>query len=201
MFVNSNSLASLQIVGTENHPNHVNQGDRSKSGAKESLSLHGLFRVLTHTVQGKTKLRQLFLRPTTDLDLIHERQRTISVLLRLENSAGVGHIGKLLRKTKNIKPYLQQLKKGISLSSGRVAVERGIWATLQAFCAYTIELREAVQKIQGAEDLAITTRVRKERINLLFEDDLLDTNATIPDAQWYTAKGFSFCWRTDCRHC
>ncbi|ROW11409.1 hypothetical protein VMCG_01390 [Cytospora schulzeri] len=159
MFINTDTMASLQILGTENHPNCVNEGDKSRSGAKESLSLYGLFHVLTHTAQGKVKLRQMFLRPTTDLDLIHERQRTIAVLLRLENSAGVGHVGKLLRKIKNIKPYLQQLNKGISLSSGRVAIERGTWASLQKFCAYTIELREAIQKIQGAEGLLITERI------------------------------------------
>ncbi|KUI66380.1 hypothetical protein VM1G_02032 [Cytospora mali] len=159
MFINADAMASLQILGTENHPNNVNNGDKSKSGAKESLSLYGLFHVLTHTPQGKTKLRQIFLRPTTDLDLILERQRTITVLLRLENSADVGHIGKLLRKIKNIKPYLLQLKKGTSLSSGRVAIERGTWASLQKFCAYTIELREAVQKVQGAEGLSITAKI------------------------------------------
>lgn len=159
MFINADTMASLQILGTENHPNCVNEGDKSKSGAKESLSLYGLFHVLTHTTQGKIKLRQMFLRPTTDLDLIYERQRTIAVLLRLENSAGVGHVGKLLRKIKNIKPYLHQLKKGISLSSRGVAIERGTWASLQKFCAYTIELRDTVQKIQGAEDLPITARV------------------------------------------
>lgn len=160
MFINTDTMASLQILGTENHPNCVNESDKSKSGAKENLSLYGLFQILTHTAQGKIKLRQMFLRPTIDLDLIYERQRTIAVLLRLENSEGVGHIGKLLRKVKNVKPYLHQLKKGTGLSSGRVAIERGAWASLQKFCAYTIELREAIQKIQGAEDLSITARVR-----------------------------------------
>lgn len=175
MFINTDTMASLQILGTENHPNCVNEGDKSKSGAKESLSLYGLFHVLTHTAQGKMKLRQMFLRPTNDLDLIYERQQTIAVLLRLENSAGVGHVGKLLRKIKNIKPYLQQLKKGTSLSSGRVAIERGTWASLQKFCAYTIELREAIQKIQGAEGLSITARI----INGIRQRDLIPVGELI----------------------
>lgn len=164
MFINSDTLASLQILGTENHPNHVNQGDKSKSGAKEGLSLYGLFHVLTHTVQGRVKLRRMFLRPTTDLELILERQRTITILLRLENSTDVSLIGKLLRKIKNAKPYLLQLKNGTSISSGRVAIEKGTWASLQAFCAYTIELREAVQRMKGAGDLSITARVRHYKI-------------------------------------
>ncbi|KAK7737430.1 hypothetical protein SLS53_006503 [Cytospora paraplurivora] len=175
MYVNADALASLQILGTENHPNYVNQGDKSKSGAKESLSLYGLFHVLTHTAHGKTKLRQIFLRPTTDLDLIYERQRTIAVLLHLDNSADVGHIGKLLRKIKNVKPYLLQLRKGVSLSSGRVAIERSTWASLQAFCAYAIELREVIQKIQGSGDLSITARI----INGIRQRDLIPVGELI----------------------
>lgn len=159
LFVNADTLASLQILGSENHPNFMNQGpDKSKTGAKEGLSLYGLFHVLTHTAQGKTKLRQMFLRPSTDPELIQERQQTISVLLRPENGADIDNIGKLLRKVKNIKHNLLQLKKGISLP-GRVSIERGTWASLQAFCAFTAELREAVQKLHGAADLSITARV------------------------------------------
>ena len=160
LFVNADTLTSLQILGSENHPNFMNQGsDKSKTEAKEGLSLYGLFHVLTHTAQGKTKLRQMFLRPSTDLELILERQRSISVLLRPENGADIDGIGKLLRKIKNIKHNILQLKKGISLPSGRVSIERGTWASLQAFCAFTAELREAVQKLHGAEGLSITARV------------------------------------------
>lgn len=160
LFVNADTLMSLQILGSENHPNSMNQGpDRSKTGAKEGLSLYGLFHVLTHTAQGKTKLRQMFLRPSTDLELIQERQQSISVLLRPENGADIDSIGKLLRKIKNIKHNLLQLKKGISLPSGHVSIERGTWASLQSFCAFTAELREAVQKLHGADVLSIAARV------------------------------------------
>ncbi|KAJ4394254.1 hypothetical protein N0V93_003471 [Gnomoniopsis smithogilvyi] len=154
------ALASLQILGSENHPNHMNQGpDGSKSGAKESLSLYGLFHVLTHTFQGKVKLRQMFLRPSVDLDLIHERQRTIAVFLRPENNADIIHICKTLRKVKNIKNHILQLKSGVNLPGGPAAAQRSTWATLQAFSAYTIDLREAVRKLKGAERLAITSAV------------------------------------------
>lgn len=159
MFINADTLGSLQILGSESHPNHMNQGShRSKSGAKESLSVYGLFHILTRTTQGKSKLRQIFLRPSVDLDLIHERQRTISTFLRPENSADVGHICTRLRKIKNIKTYLLQLKKGADLAGGRSTVERGTWTALQAFSAYSIELRETVCRIQGGEGLIITSR-------------------------------------------
>lgn len=138
----------------------MNQGqDGSKSRAKESLSLYGLFHVLTHTAQGKLKLRQMFLRPSLDLDLIHERQRTVAVFLRPENNADISHICRILRKIKNVKTHILQLKRGVNLPTIRAVAERSTWATLQAFSAYTIELREAVRKIQGAERLAIISAV------------------------------------------
>ncbi|KAI7782338.1 hypothetical protein LA080_013613 [Diaporthe eres] len=157
LFVNTDTLTSLQILGSENHPNFMNQGpDKSKTGAKEGLSLYGLFHVLTHTAQGKTKLRQMFLRPSTDLELIQERQQSISVLLRPENGADIDNIGKLLRKIKNIKHNLLQLKKGISLPSGRVSIER-------------------VQKLHGAEVLSITTRI----VHGIRQSDLLPVGELI----------------------
>lgn len=160
MFINMDALASLQILNSENHPNHVNQApDKSKSGAKEGLSVYGLFYVLTHTAQGKTKLRQIFLRPSVDLDLIHERQRTIAVFLRPENCTGIDHICKLLRRIKNMKSCLLLIKKGVSLSGSRAAVDRSTWATLQAFSAYSIELREVVSRLVGASSAPITSQV------------------------------------------
>lgn len=160
MFINMDALASLQILNSEHHPNHVNQAaNKSKSGAKEGLSVYGLFHVLAHTAQGKTKLRQLFLRPSVDLDLIHERQRTISMFLRLENYPAVDQICKLLGRIKNMKSSLLLIKKGVSLSGSRAAVDRSTWATLQAFSAYAIELREVVSKLVGADSISITSAV------------------------------------------
>lgn len=160
MFINADTLASLQILGSETHPDHVNQrSDKSKSGSKESLSVYGLFHVLAHTSQGKSKLRQIFLRPSLDLDLIHERQRTISMFLRPDNCASVGLICKRLRKIKNIKNHLMQLKKGAGLAGGHSTIDRGTWTTLQAFSAYSIELRETICRLQGAEGLMIRSRV------------------------------------------
>ena len=78
MFVNADTLNSLQILQHEFHPNSHMQGPtKSSSGAKESLSVYGLFHQLARTPQGKQKLRQIFLRPSIDIDLIVERHKTI----------------------------------------------------------------------------------------------------------------------------
>lgn len=160
MFINADALVSLQILSSESHPNRINQASEgSKSNFKENLSVYGLFHILAHTIQGKIRLRQMFLRPSIDLDLIYERQRTIATFLRPENSADVSGICKILRKVKNIKSCLLQLKKGANLAGGRNPAERSTYAALQAFSAYMLELREALCRLQGWETLAITSIV------------------------------------------
>lgn len=159
----------------------MNQGpDRSKSGAKESLSLYGLFHVMTHTTQGKQKLRQTFLRPSMDIDLIHERQKTISAFLRPDNSEAIDLIRKRLRRIKNIKASFLTLKRGANMAGGRAAVAQGTWATLQAFSAYSIELREAIRTLPGAEKLEIT-----HKASLLVNLSRLDTDKSETDYRWH----------------
>ncbi|PSR81614.1 putative MSH5 protein [Coniella lustricola] len=160
MFINSDALEALQILGSESHPNRINQASEgAKSAFKENLSLYGLFRALTHTAQGRAKLRQMFLCPSIDLDLIYERQRTIAVFLRSENNADINGICKILRKVKNVKSCLLQLKKGANLTGGRNPAEQSTYAALQAFSVYMMELRQAVCRLQGWKSIHITSIV------------------------------------------
>ena len=161
MFVNADTLAALQILGSESHPNGQMQGpDRSKSGAKENLSVFGLLKFLASTSQGKAKLRQMFLRPSVDLDLIHERQRTIATFLRPDNAQVFSSVVKLLRKVKNVKTSMLHLHKGVDLPSRIRSVKKGVWMALSRFALVSIELREAVRAVSGGENLAIVSRVR-----------------------------------------
>lgn len=159
MFVNADALASLQILQCENHPNRMMQGpDKSNSSSKESLSIYGLFHFLAFTPQGKMKLRQMFLRPSINIDVIQERQKTISVLLLPENNAIIALISKTLRKIKNVRGAFAQLRKGVSLIAGRSSVRHSTWAILLRFASFAIELREMLQSLVGAESLVISTK-------------------------------------------
>lgn len=161
MFVNADTLAALQILGSESHPNGQMQGpDRSKSGAKENLSVFGLLKFLASTSQGKAKLRQMFLRPSVDLDLIHERQRTIVTFLRPDNTQVFSGVVKLLRKVKNVKTSMLHLHKGVGLPSRIRSVKKGVWMALSRFALVSIELREAVRTVSGGENLVIVSKVR-----------------------------------------
>lgn len=160
MFVNADTLASLQIIQSESHPNiHMQGPNKSTSGAKESLSIFGLFNGLARTPQGKQKLRQLFLRPSTDLSIIRERHYTLSVLLRADNFATLENITKGLKMIKDMRPVIVHLQKGINSSKGS-SVQKGVWASLQSFTFYTMKVLEGVRELANEKQLlAITSKV------------------------------------------
>jgi len=111
------------------------------------------------TPQGKVKLRRVFLRPTLDLELICERQKTIALLLRPENIETTGIIVKKLRKIKNVKTSLHHLHRGVDQPSAKKSVQNGVWMALSRFARFSVELKEAVRCLSGGADLAIVQQV------------------------------------------
>lgn len=159
MFVNADTLVSLQILGSEHHPNSQMQGpDKSKQGAKEDLSVYGLVKTLACTPQGKARLRQMFLRPSNDLDLVRERHRSIAVFLRPENRAVLDEIAKMLRKVKDIKGTIANLSKGVHQTTRAQRVKSGVWLTLSRFAHGAIELFGLVHNLTGAQSLDIVSK-------------------------------------------
>lgn len=160
MFVNSDSLISLQIVQSELHPNGQGVGFGSRpNGAKESLSIYGLFHQLASSPQGRTALRRVFLRPSLDRDLITERQRTIVMLLQPQHSDLIRQAAKVLRRIKNIRGLMTQLKKGINSPASGHSFNQSVWATLRGFAAQTLKLREIMNGILRNCDMATIIQV------------------------------------------
>ncbi|KAI8690568.1 DNA-MISMATCH-REPAIR-2 domain-containing protein [Fusarium sp. Ph1] len=156
MFVSADALLALQIVQTELHPNSQAWGPNlSKSSSKESLSVYGLFYNLACTPQGRTQLRQLFLRPILDLGLIRERQITLSVLLQPNNAEMMAHMTSILRKIQNLRPALTLLRKGIEFLSAGQSFNKGVWATIQHFTTQGLVLREVLGNLNGGTELAL----------------------------------------------
>jgi DNA mismatch repair protein MSH5 len=153
--------ASLQIIQSENHPNSHMQGpNRSTSGAKESLSVYGLFHYLSSTPQGRQKLRQIYLRPSMDLFVIGERLNTISILLRSENQPILDKIVASLKKIKDIRAVVIHLQKGISDVLGKGStIAKGVWASLQNFTFHVLKIIEAISELNDTQKLAITSKV------------------------------------------
>jgi DNA mismatch repair protein MSH5 len=161
MFVNADTLASLQIIQLENHPNSHMQGPAT-SGAKESLSVYGLFHHLARTPQGRQRLRQMFLRPSLDLAVIEERLKTIIMFLRPENEPCLESLSRNLSKIRDIRTAVIHLQKGVSHASGKsIGARRGVWAGIQIFTFHIIKILETIHELSDGQDRAIITKILK----------------------------------------
>lgn len=132
MFINTDTIRALQIIEVESHPNSQNQGPRS-SGAKEGLSVYGLFYHLARTPQGRQRLRQWFMRPTMDMNVLQQRQRSIHVFVRPDNATQVTDLSKNLKGMAHIRNHILKLRKGVTLSmSIKSPTAKPVWFTIRS---------------------------------------------------------------------
>ncbi|KAK3695186.1 muts domain V-domain-containing protein [Podospora appendiculata] len=160
MLVSADALTSLHILRSDLHPNpQIQSSHSSQPRVRESLSVFGLLQALACTVEGKSKLRQMLFRPSTDLDLIRERQRTIAVFLRPENRDAVESIRRQLKKIKNIRTPLFRLKRGVGRIRGQLSIRIGDWKVLLRFAMISTQLREALLSLSGALGVELFSRI------------------------------------------
>jgi DNA mismatch repair protein MSH5 len=94
-----------------------------------------------------------------DLKVIEERQNTISVMLRPENSPALEQISKGLRKIKDIRTVIIHMQKGISdVGKGR-SVGRGVWANIQNFTFHVLKILEGIHEMTGSAALVVTSKL------------------------------------------
>jgi DNA mismatch repair protein MSH5 len=166
-FVSPDTLLSLQIIQPESHPNAFNQGPGS-TGSKESLSVYGLFHRYARTPHGKVRLRQTFLRPSLQLEDINARLDLISVFVRPDNSIPLQKLSKSMSRIKNIRTVMLQLHKGINGGSQKFGgFKSGVWATLLEFAYHTIDIKDTLREVLGAENLPLIAKAM----------DVLDTHS------------------------
>ncbi|KAF2471929.1 uncharacterized protein BDR25DRAFT_366675 [Lindgomyces ingoldianus] len=161
MFIDANTLHSLQVLESESHPHSHNQGPtKANSGSKEGLSVYGLFRHLARTPQGKFLLKQYFLRPSLNLDVINERLETIGVFLHPENANYLDSLVQDLQSVKNMRVIMIYLRKGVGggIGKGR-GVSKSVWAGIRQFAFHALKIKDALQGVVGAEHLAIRNKV------------------------------------------
>ena len=144
----------------ESHPNVFNQGP-GVSGAKESLSVYGLFHNLARTPQGKVQLRQNFLRPSLDLVEINGRLDFVSVFVRPENQLVTQKLSKSLSRIKNMKTIMAYLRKGINGGNKKIGggFKSGVWASLLEFCYHNLDIVETLREVAGGGHLSLRTRL------------------------------------------
>ncbi|EMD01095.1 hypothetical protein BAUCODRAFT_62522 [Baudoinia panamericana UAMH 10762] len=165
MFINADTLLSLQITSTESHPSAQYQSSSRtgrSSGAKEGFSVYGLFHNEAKTAQGRALLRQYFLRPSLNLAVINERLDTISVLLRPENAPSMNTLRECLSKIKNMRLVTINLHKGTSRGLDRNrSVSNSVWPSIRHFSFYTLQVLDALVELQGSQRLAIRVRIEE----------------------------------------
>ncbi|KAJ9201270.1 hypothetical protein DTO164E3_3577 [Paecilomyces variotii] len=183
MFINIDTLSSLQILQSESHPNAFNQGPgRTSSGSKEGLSIYGLFHHLARTPQGKARLRQLFLRPSIDLDTINSRQRFITVSVRPDNSPALEKMVSALKKIKNLHPVMINLRKGVSVGGGKVTgFKTTVWATLLAVDIDSSEEQHRTVVKPGIDRELDTLKDRYNGLDSLLKQVAIDVAMTVPE--------------------
>jgi DNA mismatch repair protein MSH5 len=132
-FINADTLHSLQVLDNESHPNSHNQGPtKSSSGSKEGLSIYGLYHHLARTPQGKYLLRQYFLRPSLNLDLINERLDAVQTFCLLENQSALDSLVENLKAVGNMRVMMMKLKKGAGGGPSKTgAPAGGVWASIR----------------------------------------------------------------------
>ncbi|KAF2145739.1 uncharacterized protein K452DRAFT_244048, partial [Aplosporella prunicola CBS 121167] len=162
MFINMDTLLSLQIMQSECHPHSHNQGPtKSNSGSKEGLSVYGLFHHLARTPQGKLLLRQYFLRPSLNLEVITQRLDAVAAFLQPENASVTTSLVKNLRSVKNMRLVTINLRKGISGGSNtRTGITNGgVWISLRNFAYYALKIKDDLQELSRTDQLPISRKI------------------------------------------
>lgn len=193
--ISAETLSALQIITPENHPNAFNQGPGT-SGSKESLSVFGLFHHNARTDQGKAKLRQLFLRPTTNMEEINQRLNFISVFSRPDNHTTLQKLSKSFSKIKNMRSIMTMLHKGIEGGNSRVRTfKSSVWSSLLEFCYHSIDVVGSIREVPGSEQLPLCAqaletldRFQLQRIGKMVHD-VVDLDSSIEQNRTVVKRG------------
>ncbi|XPS97973.1 hypothetical protein M3J09_007189 [Ascochyta lentis] len=163
MFINADTLHSLGIIDAEAHPHSHNRGPNTNSGSKEGLSVYGLFHHLTRTPQGRFLLRQCFLRPSLNINVINERLDAVGIFSRPENTSTLETLVQNMKSVGNMRTMMINLRKGIGGSvPGRSGLSRSVWTSLRGFAFHTLKIKDALQDVLGSDKLAIKAKVSEK---------------------------------------
>ncbi|KAK9477054.1 muts domain V-domain-containing protein [Lipomyces japonicus] len=144
MFVNSDTLCSLQIFEDESHPNFQTQG--MNQGHKEGLSLFGILNS-TVTPFGHQLLKTWFLRPTLSVAEINCRLDAVTLFARQDNAHIVDSLRASLKKIKNIPKILVNLSAGKSTYSDYKAIMN--------FSFQCVKIKQALSEIPSTGNIRV----------------------------------------------
>ncbi|KAK9243679.1 DNA mismatch repair protein MutS [Lipomyces tetrasporus] len=148
MFVNSDTICSLQIFEDESHPNFHIRGSTNRH--KEGLSLFGILDS-TVTPFGHQLLKSWFLRPSLSLQVITERHNAVALFVRQDNIHITAALKSSLKRIKNIPNILNNLNMG--------KATLGDWNAILDFSFGCLKVRAAVCEILQAQDVKVVYEI------------------------------------------
>ncbi|KAH6615072.1 muts domain V-domain-containing protein [Boeremia exigua] len=160
MFINADTLHSLGVIDAEAHPHSHNRGPSASSGAKEGLSVYGLFHHLAKTPQGRFLLRQSFLRPSLNIDVINERLDAVSILSCAENTSALDDLVHNMKNIGNMRVMMINLRKGVGGSTpGRNGLSKSVWTSVREFAFHALKIKDALQNVVCSGNFTIRVKV------------------------------------------
>ncbi|KAK6337597.1 MutS protein msh5 [Orbilia blumenaviensis] len=196
MFINADTMTSLQIFSDESHPSFHKQGPHGRG--KEGLSLFGIINN-TRTPQGYQCLRQMFLRPSLDSSIITSRYNAIQTLSRPDNSNAVSGIHRSLKRVPDIRKTLTTLRKGgesggngdfgdiepKTRKKGKGTSAR-TWNSLIHFVYNAIKIKNYVAEMLGTQDIPVSQKITDtfEIVHLQNIGKLVDETVDFEESQF-----------------
>ncbi|CAP65007.1 uncharacterized protein PODANS_1_13960 [Podospora anserina S mat+] len=159
MLLGADALISLNIIRPHLQAIPGLRGSSDEPRAKENLSVADLLASLASTTQGKQKVRQMLLRPSLNLDVIHQRQSTIHMMLDPENVSIVKSMRKLLKRLKSPKTLLLHVKKGVDRVRGHLSLRMGDWKAVVRFATVAANVHQAVTSLVRTSGLEIISKI------------------------------------------
>lgn len=139
------TLKLLQVFPSELHSKGQSWGMKGVAQYEmQSISLYNLLYSLTHTPQGRARLRTFLRSPLSNLGIIESRQLAISQLLDRQKSGALQEIIKTLKKIRNAKICVELLRRGVDRSSMIHHFGDSVWSNLRGFVYHALKLRDLV---------------------------------------------------------
>jgi DNA mismatch repair protein MSH5 len=143
------------VIAVESHPNSHNQGPSYSQGTKEGFSMFGLFYGFARSNPGRLRLKQMFLRPTAQPEVINERLDTIAAFNLPSNAIHLQEISKKLKLMRNVKRQLRDLRKGSCSVRNASTPSWTIWQQLVEFTTMVLFIRDEFQIMENVNHLKI----------------------------------------------
>jgi DNA mismatch repair protein MSH5 len=138
------------------------------------------------------------LRPSLDLEEINTRLDFICVFVRRENMILLDRLGKSMSKIKNMRITTTLLRKGINGTNQKYGgFKSGVWVSLMDFAYHTIDLRDTLLEVIGADKLPLYGKavdvldVQKLRRIGKVVHDVVDLDSSIEQHRTVIKRGVS----------